>query len=379
MKVVVLGAGGVGRAIALDLAADSEFQVTAADADAEALSELRGRGPIDTITQDLSDPEGVRALVGRFEFAVDALPGHLGFRTLQAILEAGVGAVDIAFFPEDPFRLGELAEEKGVTAIVDCGVAPGMSNLLVGHVDRRLDRTESVAIYVGGLPAVRRRPYEYRAVFSPVDVIEEYTRPARFVEHGEVVVRPALSDLEHLELPGIGTLEAFNTDGLRTLIDRIDAPTMQEKTLRYPGHAERIALLRDTGLLGIEPVDVGATSVRPIDLTSRLLFAQWKLEPGEADLTAMRVTVDGTRDGNRVRTTFDLLDRYDPETDTTSMARTTGYAATMGVRLLAGGHYRDPGIHPPEDVGRDPDCVAFVLAGLAARGIIFREAVAPLG
>jgi len=379
MNVIVLGAGRVGSAIAIDLAADPQFSVTVADADPKALGRLSERAAIETIAQDLSDADGVSAWVGRFELAVEAMPGFLGFRTLEAVIGAGVNVVDIAFFPEDPFLLNDVAKEKGVTAIVDFGVAPGMSNLLVGHVDALLDRTEAVAIYVGGLPAIRERPYEYKAVFSPIDVIEEYTRPARFVEHGDVVSRPALSDLELLDFAGIGTLEAFLTDGLRTLIETIDAPTMVEKTLRYPGHAERIALLRDSGFLDTEPIDVDGAKIRPIDVTTRLLFPRWELKPGEADLTVMRILIEGERAGNRLRTTYDLLDRYDAETDTASMARTTGYAATMAVRLLANGRYDRPGVHPPEEIGRDPDVVRFVLDGLRDRGIDFRETITPLG
>ncbi len=187
---------------------------------------------------------------------LSAVPGFMGFQTLKTIITAGKNVVDIAFFSENPFDLDALARKKGVTAIVDCGVAPGMSSVLIGHVDQLLDSTENILIYVGGLPEVRQWPYDYKAVFSPIDVIEEYTRPARYVENGHLVVREALSDAELMDFPGIGTLEVFNSDGLRTLADTIDAPNMKEKTLRYQGHIEKMAVLRATGLFSEEPIEI---------------------------------------------------------------------------------------------------------------------------
>jgi saccharopine dehydrogenase-like NADP-dependent oxidoreductase len=181
--------------MALDLARHGEFDVTVADIDPEALSRLAARDPkIETRVVDFGEPGTVSAVASEHDLVLNAVPGFMGYETLRSIIEAQRDVVDIAFFPEDPFQLDSLAKDAGVRAIVDCGVAPGMSNLLVGHLDSRLDRTETVRIFVGGLPEVRRWPFEYRAVFSPIDVIEEYTRPARFVEGGQLVVREALSD-----------------------------------------------------------------------------------------------------------------------------------------------------------------------------------------
>jgi saccharopine dehydrogenase-like NADP-dependent oxidoreductase len=294
---------------------------------------------------------------------------------LRSIIEAGKNVVDIAFFPEDPFVLDQEAKQRGVTAIVDCGVAPGMSNLLTGYAASLLDETSSVLIYVGGLPQVRQWPYDYKAVFSPMDVIEEYTRPARYVENGCEVVRPALSDPEFMYFPGVGTLEAFNTDGLRTLIRTIGAPNMKEKTMRYPGHIEKIAILRETGFFDQTEIEINGHRIRPIDFTAKVLFPLWKMNEGEADLTVMRIAVSGTASGRPVTHQFDLLDRYDETTHTHSMARTTGYAATAAVRLLAAGLHRSPGIIPPELLGRDQSCVDFMLKSLAERNVIYTHTI----
>jgi lysine 6-dehydrogenase len=374
MKITVLGSGLVGGPIAIDLSNDHRFSITAVDNNDEALKRLKTQG-IPTIKADLSDPSSLTDIIRDSDLIVSAVPGHMGFATLQSVIEAGKDVVDIAFFPEDPFVLDQKAKEHGVTAIVDCGVAPGMSNLLTGYAVSLLDETSSVLIFVGGLPQVRQWPYDYKAVFSPMDVIEEYTRPARYVENGCEVVRPALSDPEFMYFPGVGTLEAFNTDGLRTLIRTIGAPNMKEKTMRYPGHIEKIAILRETGFFDQTEIEINGHRIRPIDFTAKVLFPLWKMNEGEADLTVMRIAVSGTASGRPVTHQFDLLDRYDETTHTHSMARTTGYAATAAVRLLAAGLHRSPGIIPPELLGRDQSCVDFMLKSLAERNVIYTHTI----
>ena len=375
MKIIILGAGLVGGPMAADLAADPLFEVTAVDVKADALARLAKTRAVRTLRVDLSGPEDVRGLVAGFDLVLSAVPGFMGFRTLQAILEAGRNVVDIAFFPEDPFTLDGLARAQGVTALVDCGVAPGMSNVLTGYSQHRLDEVRSVLIYVGGLPEVREWPYDYKAVFSPADVIEEYIRPARFVQNGALVTRPALSDAELINFPGLGTLEAFNTDGLRTLIGTIAAPEMKEKTLRYPGHIEKMAVLRETGFFSQDEIEVGGVRVRPLDVTAKLLFPKWKMGPADRDVTVMKIVVEGKKDGQDRRFTYDLLDRFDEATGVHSMARTTGYTATVAARMLARGLYAEKGVFAPESLGRRPDCVAFLLAGLKERGIIYKETI----
>lgn len=376
MNVVVLGAGLVGGPMALDLAQDDDINVTAVDHQPNALEKIKSCNPqIAIVNADLSLPQTVTALVAEFDLVLSAVPGYLGFETLRAVIAAGKHVVDIAFFPENPFDLDDLARDNGVIAIVDCGVAPGMSNVLIGHAARLLDRVDTALIYVGGLPEIREWPYEYKAGFSPIDVIEEYIRPARYVENGKVVVRPALTDPEFIDFPKVGTLEAFNTDGLRTLADTIDAPNLKEKTLRYPGHIEKISVLRETGFFDKEPLEVKGSTIRPIDLTTKLLFPKWELDQGDIDITVMRVIVEGEAAGTTRRYTYELFDRYDEPSGVHSMARTTGYTATVAMRLLAEGLYTTPGITPPEFLGRYDACVSFLLNGLKERGVVYKETV----
>ncbi len=372
MKIIVLGSGLVGAPMALDLATDPQFEVTVADLSAESLQKCAVNKAVKTVQADLSDPARVKELVSGQDLALNAVPGFLGFQTLKAIIESGKNAVDIAFFPEDAFLLDELAKKNKVTAIVDCGVAPGMSNVLVGHVHHLLDSTSSALIYVGGLPETRVWPYEYKAVFSPLDVIEEYIRPARYVENGKLVVRPALSDAEYLNLPGVSSLVAFNSDGLRTLARTLDIPNMKEKTLRYPGHIEKIAVLRETGFFSQEPLEINGVRIRPLDFTAKLLFPIWKLQPGETDITVMQVVVEGELKGESVRYTYDLFDRFDVPGNVHSMARTTGYTATAAVRMLARGLYTRQGIIAPEFIGEEPQCVEFIIEQLAERNVVYR-------
>jgi lysine 6-dehydrogenase len=255
------------------------------------------------------------------------------------------------------------------------GVAPGMSNVLVGHACSELEEPTNVKIYVGGLPRIREWPYEYKAVFSPVDVIEEYTRPARFVENGNCIIKPALSDPELLDFPCIGTLEAFNSDGLRSLIKTIKCSNMIEKTLRYKGHIEIIKVLRDTGFFDKKPIELNGTKISPLEFTSKILFPKWKLNEGDEDLTVMRIIVEGVQKNKSIRYTYDLLDYYNTQTCVHSMARTTGYAATMALRTISNGLYESIGISTPEFLGKDKNCVDFMLNGLAQRGIYYTETI----
>lgn len=371
MNIVILGAGRVGRAMAVDLAKEAAFQILVADRDPRALESLRSEHGVPGERADLSQPDAVRRVVAKADLVVSAVPGFLGFPTLKTILECGKNAVDIAFFPEDPFALDALAKKHHVTAFVDCGVAPGMSNLLVGRAAAELQRVHRVRIYVGGLPLVRRWPYEYQAGFSPIDVIEEYTRPARIVRGGKVEVCPALSEVESIDFPNLGTLEAFITDGLRTLTQTIGAPDMVEKTMRYPGHAERMRMLRETGFFSETPVDIDGTSVRPIDVATRLLFPMWQMREGDEDVTVMRILVEGVGKKGPTRIAYDLVDRFDRDTKTSAMARTTGYTATTVARMLAAGMWADEGIITPERIGQSEACTAFVLSKLRERGIVY--------
>jgi saccharopine dehydrogenase-like NADP-dependent oxidoreductase len=377
-RIAVLGTGLVGSLVARDLAADAEVAVTAWDADSSALERLAAVPRLDRRRADLSDPAAVASAVEDADAVAVAVPGFLGVPVLRAVLSRGKPVVDISFSPEDPFLLDEEARAAGVPAVVDCGVAPGLSNLLAGRALAEFDRGERVRILVGGLPTKRVWPWEYRLVFSLTDVLEEYTRPARYREAGVLRTRPALADPEHVEFASIGTLEAFLTDGSRTLLRTVDVPDLVEKTLRWPGHIERIRVLRETGFLDDAPVRVGNAEVAPRAVTEALLSRAWRLPEGDEEFTVLRVEVLGVRGEERSRITYDLLDRTDRRTGSTSMARTTGFPCAIVARLLARGAWTQPGIAPPEFLGRDAAVTGTILDELAARGVSIARHEVPL-
>jgi lysine 6-dehydrogenase len=368
-RYVVLGAGMIGSAIARDLAADPACEVHVADVQGERLASLRSKANVKTTEATLAEPGVVRRVVAGADVVVGALPSLMGYAALAEVIEAGCHHVDVSFMTEDPSALDEAARQKGVTVLFDCGVAPGLTHMLAGCAAARLAPCERIEIYVGGLPEDRRWPFEYKAGFAPYDVIEEYTRPVQIVENGRVVVREALSELEPFDAPGLGTLEAFNTDGLRSLVRSLKVPFMKEKTLRYPGHVELMRIFRETGLFSKDSVVVGSQSVRPLDVTAALLFPRWTFGPGEADLTVMSVRAYGQKQGQPPELRWDLLDRYDPATGLRSMSRTTGFTAAAVARLVGSGAYRHPGVSAPEAVGAQPDLLQAVLADLGARGV----------
>lgn len=372
-KAIVLGAGMVGSVIAADLADD--LDVTIADINQSALDAAAARAPgVKTVQADLSDTSVVARLVEPFDIVCGALASRIGFQTLRTIIEAGKNYCDISFMPEDAWDLDDLAKSRGVTAVVDMGVAPGMSNLLAAYGAQQLDECTDIEIYVGGLPREPRWPFNYKAGFSPADVIEEYTRPSRIVENGKIVVREALSEPELMEFAGVGTLEAFNTDGLRSLAYTQSMPNRKEKTLRYPGHIELMRVFRETGLFGHEAIDVNGVSVKPIDVISTLMFPKWTYEEGEADLTVMRIIASGLKDGAKAKRQWDLLDFYDPQTKRTSMSRTTAYPCAIMARMILSGRIDMPGVNPPENLAGVDGLVEDVFGEHVKRGVTYTSA-----
>ncbi len=367
-KIVVFGAGMVGSTIAADLSSD--YDVTAVDLSEENLYELQKK-KIKTIRADFNDKNRMREIAVENDLSIGAVPGFMGYEFLKNLILCGVNVVDISFFPEDAFDLDGMAKAGKVTAVVDCGVAPGMSNFILGYHNKRM-KVENFECYVGGLPFEREFPFQYKAPFSPIDVIEEYTRPARIVVNGKVVVKEPLSEPELVNFEKIGMLEAFNTDGLRTLLKTMKISNMKEKTLRYQGHIEYIQVLINIGLFSHEPLEIDGVKVKPINLTSKLLFDKWKLGKEDDEFTIMRVIIEGMENNIKKKYIYDLFDRFDPITKTSSMARSTGYTAAAVANLVINGRFTKKGISPPEYIGEDESLFNDVLSYLIDRDVIYR-------
>ncbi len=364
MQIAILGAGMVGRAMAIDLATDHD--ITSFDVSERSLQLLSQKNnAVKTIKADLSNYDNYNSLLKDFGLIISAVPGFMGYKTLEAVIKTKKNVVDISFFPENALELDKLAKENNVTAIVDCGVAPGMSNLILGYYNERMKITDFECL-VGGLPKKRVYPFEYKAPFSPIDVLEEYTRPARYVENSHIVTKPALSDAELIDFENVGTLESFNTDGLRSILFTMShIPNMKEKTLRYPGHIDLMKGLIKAGFLKTVPVNFKGQEISPLEFTSSLLFDQWKLGETEEEFTLMRIRIS-----NAEKTIcYDLYDEYDAATQTSSMSRTTGYTCTAAVNMLIQKLFTAKGVFPPELVGKDEACFNFVLNYLKERNI----------
>ena len=366
-KIIVLGAGLVGSVIAIDLA--KQHEVTSADVNPESFLRFQNQPEIKTILTDLNDTDKLKTLVQDFDLVVGAVPGFMGYKTMKAIIEAGKNMVDISFMPENFLQLDSLAKRNKVTVIADIGVAPGMGNVILGYHSKRM-HVKSYECLVGGLPVIREWPYEYKAVFSPIDVIEEYTRPARFIQNYEMVTKEALSDPELIHFEGVGTLESWNSDGLRSLMQTMkNVPNMIEKTLRYPGCIEYLRVLRESGFFSYDEIEVNGVKIRPVDVTAKLLFPKWKLKDGEEDFTIMQIVIEGIENGEQKKYQYNLLDRFDRKTKTISMARATGYTCAAAANLFLDGGFSGEGVNPPEYIGEADGNLTYILKYLKERGV----------
>jgi len=359
----------IGSAMAIDLA--KNHQVTLTDISLQQLKKVKDKCPAVTISElDVTDKTNLQSALKPFDIVISSVPSSLGYATLKSIIESGKDVVDITFSSQNSMDLDELAKEKRVTAIIDCGVAPGFDNLLLGYYNEKLKLTDFECL-VGGLPKQKKWPFYYKAPFAPKDVIEEYTRPARYVENSNLITREALSDPEFVEFDKVGTLESFNTDGLRSIIFTMPhIKNMKEKTLRYPSHIEYIRVLKESGFFSNSKIEVDGAEISPHDFTCKILFNEWKLGDSEEEITVMRISLKGDNaEGISEEVVCNLYDEYSTETQTSSMARTTGYTATAAANLVLAGLFTEKGVFPPELIGKNENCFSFIFNYLKERNI----------
>jgi len=352
MKIVILGCGYIGSVVAADLAGNlpsAEIVVTDRETSrAHAAASATRRKNVYGAQLDARNQRELVSVLKKCDLVVGALPGDIGYNSVEAAIAAGVNMVDVSYMPENPLQLNESAEKAGVTVVPDCGVAPGISNVLIGHALAKLDEVESIFIMVGGLPEKPVPPLDYTITWSAEGLIDEYTRKAKIVTNGGVRSVDALTGLEVIDFPGVGKLEAFYTDGLRTLIHTVkDATTMWEKTLRYPGHVAKINLLKALGFFDEKPVTIDDARLPPRKLTSKLLETKLR-RPEIEDVLALKVEVYGKRRDVRTRYIYHLLDHCDHKHGISAMARTTAYPASIIAKLVAVGEITAKGVIPLE-------------------------------
>jgi saccharopine dehydrogenase-like NADP-dependent oxidoreductase len=288
---------------------------------------------------------------------------------MKAAIEAETDMVDVSYMSEAPATLDEEAVQKNVTIIPDCGVAPGLSNILVGYSKTQLDQVNEVKIMVGGIPDTPVPPLGYTITWSVEGLIDEYVRPVKIVKNGRINEVPPLTGLEEVEFPGLGKLEAFYTDGLRTLIDTIPSvELMWEKTLRYPGHVSKINLLKDLGFFSEEPIEINGNPVTPREISSTLLGKKLWM-PEVNDLLVMRIEVIGFLNGERICLTHQLMDSFDEEKNVSAMGRTTAYTASTVSGLLIKGLIKRKGVFPPELLGANNELSQIFFKDLKEKGI----------
>jgi lysine 6-dehydrogenase len=352
VRVLVLGCGRMGSAIAMDMAQSDEVsKVVLGDFDEKKTEQLAARLESDKVSGqhvDVMDQQATKKLMKNVDIVVNALPYEISFLAGKTAVEAGVHLVDLSY-EEQHWKLDTPAKEAGVTLVPDCGVAPGLANVLAGYGVSLMDEAEEIHILCGGIPQKPAPPLGYRIVFSTQGLVDMYCEKARIVRNGKIVEVDTLSGLEKIEFPRVGELEAFYTDGLSTLLRTMKGKVknMDEKTARWPGHAEKIRAFRDTGFFNTEPIQVDDVKIVPRKVAVSILDKAIRLG-GEEDVTVLRVDVTGKRDGNNVEHSFVMVDFFDKQRRVTSMARTTGYTAAIVGRMVARGDIQERGVVPPE-------------------------------
>ena len=359
MRMLVLGAGLQGSACAYDLLQNAEItEVRLADLDvghiAPFLAPYSGKRLIPT-PLDVRDADAVRALMRESDAVMSAIPYYFNLDLAKHAAEVGVHFCDLGGNTDivrEQKKLDALAKEKGITIIPDCGLAPGMVNILAQHGIDQLDTVDEVRIYVGGLPQNPEPPLNYQIVYSLEGVLDYYTTLSWIVRDGKQVQVKALSEREPVHFKGsVGELEAFHTaGGLSTMAERYEGqiPTMEYKTLRYPGHAQIMEAIRELGLLELEPIDVKGVRVAPRDVAIAAM-APRLTKPKARDLVAMRVIAKGKKEGKEKTISFELVDRYDEERGISAMMRTTGYSLSITGQMQARHEAGPPGVHTPDE------------------------------
>ncbi|HET8770644.1 MAG TPA: saccharopine dehydrogenase C-terminal domain-containing protein [Gemmatimonadaceae bacterium] len=382
MRMLVLGAGLQGSACTYDLLQNPAItEVRLADKTVDDLPRFLqpyvGGERLQLISLDVKDAKAVREAMSGVKAVMCAIPYYFNLPMSEAAIEAGAHFCDLGGNTEivqDQKKLEAKAVAKGITVIPDCGLAPGMVNILAQLGIDRLDKVDSVRIFVGGLPQAPEGPLKYQIVYSIEGVLDYYTTLSWVVRDGKRTQVTALSEIEPVRFDApVGELEAFHTaGGLSTMAFRYEGkiPTMEYKTLRYPGHAKIMEAIRELGLLELEPVNVRGQQVVPRELAIAQMQPRLTRK-NSPDLVALRVQVQGTKAGKPVTHTFELVDRYDAANGISAMMRTTGFSLSITGQLQAEGAVKPAGVHTPDE------CIPGerYVKELGKRGILIRQSV----
>ncbi|MCE4621610.1 MAG: saccharopine dehydrogenase NADP-binding domain-containing protein [Desulfurococcales archaeon] len=359
-RVAVIGAGKIGYRIIWELAGLG-YDVSVADARSEAVDRVSRELGVDGIVADATSVSSLKRAVTGADIVVSALPGSIGYRALELLMDMGADIVDISFYREDPSVLSPKAEKEGITVVVDAGVAPGLSNMLVGYSDRSLEGLKGARIFVGGVSRDPQAPLGLALTWSLEDLIDEYLRPARMIKNGRLVTVDPLAITGRINVPGLGVMEFFPTDGLRSLIKTYKGvEELVEYTLRWPGHVAAMKSFRGIGLMNEDHMAIKGCVVRPRDFLAKLI--ERNIASSE-DLVVLLVEAWGRRGRVLHKSIVEPRDRW------TAMARATAGFAVAAVKAIADGILRGPGIVYPEMLGSDDRVREAILAYLRDKGV----------
>jgi len=379
MRFLVLGAGLQGSACSWNLLKHEEVRaVTLADREVARLAPFLAEAERDprfhAVRFDARDDESAGTLMQEHDAVLCALPYYYNEPMTRLAIRAGAHFADLGGNTGIVVKQKEQdadAAAGGLSVIPDCGLAPGMVNILAAEGIRRLDRVDAVRIYVGGLPQHPEPPLNYQIVYSLEGALDYYTTPSWVLRQGKALQVDALSEVERVDFPApVGELEAFHTGGgISTMPFAWEGKvaTMEYKTLRYPGHVAIMRPIRELGLIGNEPIEVKGQQVVPRDVFIAVVRPKL-FRPESRDLVALRVAVRGTRQGEPAQVGFQLLDYFDAAHGISAMMRTTGYSLALTGLLQARGDTPHGVRTPDEAVPYRP-----YVEGLARFGVRIEE------
>jgi len=366
MNICVVGAGMQGSVVAQDLVRSGN-SVTVLDNNINLLRQLKKTTKVNAREINVTNKIKFIRFIKPFDVVVGALPAAMGYYTMDCAIRAGVDLVDLSYSPEDPFSLHDKAVQEGIRIVPDAGFAPGLSNVLIGETYQEFKGIDTLKILVGGIPQNPKPPFNYHMTWSLTDVIEEYTRPAKIIRNKEIVTIPALSGIEGIAIPDIGKLECFYTDGLRTLLKTMKhVKTMEEKTIRYPGHGQLFKTLIDCGMFLNQSIRYRKRLVNLREVNLQYLRNVLRVGDRE-DLSIMIIEIAKGRKKRK----YTCIDYYDKKKDITSMARMTAYTGSIIAQCIKKhGHF---GVVPPEYLGMDKKLCRFIKTEIKKRNIIIKK------
>lgn len=373
MEVGIFGAGVVGSAIIFDTVRDKQIsKIYIFDKSKERIKKLKEQFQTDKCAFIVADFQSDPIKIADFDLVYGALPGFLGFKFMKWVIEKGVNTVDVSFTPEDPVQLDRVAKDANVIVIPDAGFAPGLTNIITGDFYfNKFDELNAVRIYVGALPERPEPPLMHTITWSASDFLDEYIRPARIIRSGKITTIPPLSIIEEVNIPNLGTFEAFYSDGLRTLLNTIKITDLAELTIRFKGHLQVMRLLDQLGMFSAEKIEIDGIRISPRDVLVTILEKTKRVDI--TDITIMQIIATGVLKGEKKEIQVNLIDKYDENTNLSAIARTTGFVASAIGHLIIDGTVKTTGVLPPELLARDKNNLLFIKEYLKKREICLTE------